>query len=103
MTDRLKRCVEAPGEGGERRKVMLREITKDQYWQLTGLLFVAQRQVARLGEIESSIRCLLEVRRPDEEISGEGDPSHIGDAIYSDYSADQLLEKLGITPPECES
>jgi hypothetical protein len=43
---------------------------------------------------------VFEVSADDENRSGIGDPDHLGDALYSDYSADQLLEKLGLRKPD---
>ena len=78
---------------------MIKRITKQQYWQITGLLALAATTRSRLEYIESSIRSVLEVGKFDEGTSsGVGDPQHIGDAIYSGYSPDQLLGKLGIAP-----
>ena len=75
---------------------MIKKVTKQQYWQITGLLALAETTVARLGDLEKSIRSVLEVQKSDEGTSGVGDPQHIGDAIYSGYSPGKLLEKLGI-------
>ncbi len=77
---------------------MTKRVTKQQYWQITGLLALAETAVAQLGDIESSIRSVLEVQKVDEGVSGKGDPQHIGDAIYSGYSVDSLLDNLGIAP-----
>jgi len=77
---------------------MIKRITQQQYWQITGLLALAETTISRVGDIESSIRSVLEVEKSDEGISGVGDPQHIRDAIYSGYSPDQLLGKLGIAP-----
>ena len=75
---------------------MTKRITKQQYWQLTGLLALAKATVSRLTEIEYSIRSILGVRPADDGKSGVGDPQHIEDAVYSGYSVDQLMEKLGV-------
>jgi len=75
---------------------MIKQITKQQYLQVVGLLTLAKSNMARLQDIESSIRDVLQVTKSDEGKSGVGDPQHIGDAIYSVYSPDELLEKLGV-------
>ena len=75
---------------------MISKINKDQYLQLVGLMTLAASNMARLKDIESSIRALLDVNPKDEDVSGIGDPDHIGDSIYSEYSPDELLKKLGI-------
>lgn len=79
---------------------MTKKITKEQYWQITGLLALAERAVIHLKDIECSIRSILEVRKADEGRSGIGHPGHIEDAVFSSYSVDMLLEKLGISPPK---
>ena len=76
---------------------MNQEITPEQYWQIVGLMAIAKTGIDRLKEVEQSMRAVLGVTKEDEEISGIGDPHHIGDAIYSEYSVRELLEKLGVT------
>lgn len=80
---------------------MISTITKEQYWQLTGLLALAATHLSKLEDIEASIRSVLCVEPDDEEVSGVGSPGHISDAIFSGYSVQELLGKLGIehSPP----
>lgn len=76
---------------------MVKELSKEKYWQVVGLLSLAATTLSRLNEIEKSLHCVLEVDPKDEAVSGVGDPEHIGDATHTGYSADELLEKLGVT------
>lgn len=75
---------------------MLKKITRQQDWQITGLLTLARTTLSQLEAIEESLNEVLEVVEADHEVSGIGDPGHIGDAIYSRYSSKELLKKLGI-------
>ena len=75
---------------------MISEINKEKYLQLVGLMTLSAANMARLKDIESSMRALLDVSQKDEGVSGVGDPNHIADSIYSEYSPDELLGKLGI-------
>lgn len=75
---------------------MVKQVTKEQVWQITGLLALAREHNNWLKDIELSIRSVLRVNKRDEGTSGVGDPGHIGDAVYSPYSVDELLAKLGI-------
>jgi len=64
------------------------EITKAEFLQLTGLLVLAKRHNAALKEILAAVV----------EITGEKDENgHGADGVYSDYSAEGLLDRLGIT------
>jgi hypothetical protein len=78
---------------------VINRATNQQYWQTLGLLALAKTHTDSLNAIESALRSVLEVKESDEGKSGIGDPSHIGDALYSGYSTRELFEKLGITPP----
>ena len=75
---------------------MIKVITEEEYWQIVGLLALAKQCNDRMDDIEASIRFVLRLQKADEKQSGVGDPQHIGDAVYSRYSPDELLEKLGI-------
>lgn len=64
---------------------MKTEITKLEYWQIIGLLTIAAQHNEALKEIEKSLR----------KVTGEeSEFGHCGDAIYCDYSADELIKKL---------
>ena len=77
---------------------MTKEINSAQKMQLIGLLALARNHNEHLANIEVAARDLLGVTRSDEiDANGIGDPQHIGDAVYSGYSADYLLEHLGIS------
>jgi hypothetical protein len=63
-------------------------ITRNEYLQLVGLLTVAKRHTAMLREIIPAVR----------EIIGEQDDrGHSEDAVWGDYSPEELLEKMEIT------
>jgi hypothetical protein len=62
-------------------------ITKNERLQLVGLLALATKHNAFIGALKDAAY----------EITGEEDDcGHTSDAIYSDYSADELLRKLEI-------
>jgi hypothetical protein len=72
----------------------MRTITRPEYLQLIGLLALAQRHNAMLNEIAEAIRAITDERDRD------GAPNYSGhsfDAVWSDYSADDLLRKLDIS------
>lgn len=74
------------------------KIDKPTYYQLLGLLTIAENKNKRLKEIERSIAELL-----DQEPEMEGYYGHISDSVWSQmYSADQLLNKLDIEVEEDE-
>lgn len=75
---------------------MKHKIEQTEHWQLVGLLALAEAEIDRLKGIEQAIRSVLHVTKEDDEISGTGNPEHICDAIYSGYSVEELLDKLGI-------
>jgi hypothetical protein len=70
-----------------------REITKDVYWQATGLLTLAHKYSAMLDEIEKSLNETLGCKK------GNGDhyDSQVSDAMFNAYSIDTLLDREGIT------
>jgi hypothetical protein len=77
---------------------MIRTVTLETFYQVTGLLTIADQHYRMLEEIENSIRDVLKVTPEDDDIPGVGGAGHIGDAIFSRYSAKTLLvEKLGLT------
>lgn len=62
-------------------------ITRQQYWQTVGLLTLAEQHICACEQIEKALLVIT-----------KGDTSgHIGDAVYSSYTADELLSKLHIT------
>ena len=64
------------------------EITENEKLQLIGLLVLAQAGNERMKDILKAVTA----------ITGEKDDmGHSSDAVYSDYTADELLEKLNIT------
>lgn len=62
------------------------KLKRNEYLQLVGLLAVAQTHVRMVNDIEKAI-CKIVGEKPD----GMG---HSCDAIWSNYSADTLLEKV---------
>ena len=75
---------------------MTKTISKATYWQLVGLLALAKDTNSRLEGIKVAVEDIFEVSEEDQCVSGIGNPEHIADAMYSDYSATELLHKLGI-------
>jgi hypothetical protein len=71
---------------------MSNAITKDQYLQAMALLILAQQRRKFVEECERAIYAALGMEWDD----GGG---HIGDAVWSDYSIDELLRKLSIEKP----
>ncbi len=65
-------------------------VRRSEYLQLVGLLLLANRHNDALQNIEDAIA----------EITGEGPGSHSADAVYCNYSAEKLLNKLNITIAE---
>jgi hypothetical protein len=64
------------------------EITENENMQLIGLLVLAKAGNERMKDILKAVMA----------ITGETeDCGHSSDAVYSDYTADELMEKLGIT------
>jgi hypothetical protein len=67
---------------------MARQITYQQYLELLGLLVLGARHNRALTEIKLATAALL----------GEDDPDwHVADALYTDTTAEVLLDRLGIT------
>lgn len=63
------------------------KVSKTEYLQLVGLLTLAEAANKKQRDILKAVMA----------ITGETDNcGHSGDAVYGDYSADELLEKLGI-------
>lgn len=67
-------------------------LTQSEYLQLTGLLVLAARHNAALKDILSAAILLTG--------ESDGDIGHTADAIYSDYSVEQLCQKLHIEVPQ---
>lgn len=78
---------------------MIKEVSKEQYLQLIGLTELSKTGMRQLKMIQSAMEQVLEVVPEDYETSGLGSPEHIADGIYSEYSTDELLGKLGLKPP----
>lgn len=76
---------------------MTRQITREQYLQVLGLLALAKHEIEVLKRIALSLESVFGVTDADRNTSGIGDPQHIDDAAYSDYSAEELLQKLGVS------
>lgn len=66
---------------------MKTEITKTEYWQIIGSLTVAAQHNEALREIE---KALINITGEESEFG------HSSDAIYCDYTADELIKKLNI-------
>lgn len=62
------------------------KLKRNEYLQVVGLLALSQTHVNALHDIENAI-CKLVGEKPD----GMG---HVGDAIYSNYTADTLIQKV---------
>jgi hypothetical protein len=64
------------------------EISHEDYVSLAGLLAIAREHNATLRTIERAIAKIL---------GEQEDNGHAGDAVWSDYSVNELLSKSGIT------
>lgn len=62
------------------------KLKRSEYLQLVGLLALAQTYVRQVNEIEQAV-CKIVGEKPDA-------MGHSGDAIWSNYTADTLLEKV---------
>jgi hypothetical protein len=62
------------------------KLKKDDYLKVVGLLALAPAHNKALADIEAAL-CRILGEKPN---TG----SHVGDAVYSNYTADTLLEKL---------
>jgi hypothetical protein len=60
-------------------------ISYAEFLQVTGLLVLAKRHMASIDDIEKALRDI---------IGQAGEDSHCGDAIFSGYSAEELLDKM---------
>ncbi len=65
----------------------MKTINQSEYLQLMGLLVLAKRHNDALNQIVDAVRAIT---------GEEDDMGHSSDAVYSDYSADELLKKLDI-------
>jgi hypothetical protein len=63
-------------------------ITRTEYLQLLGLLTVAKRHTAMLRELIPAVREIL---------GQQEDRGHADDAVWGDYSIEELLEKMEVT------
>lgn len=70
-----------------------RTITKEQYWQATGLLALAHKYEALISEVEIALNETLGCQKRD---SGDYYDSHVSDAIWNGYSIDVLLNREGV-------
>ena len=66
-------------------------ISKDDYYKVIGLLVIGKDYVKKSEDVIVALRNLLK---------DEDDSGHCSDALYCDYTADELLERLGITIEE---
>ena len=64
------------------------KLKRSAYLQVVGLLALAEGHLKNLNDIEAAICKVVGVPYRD----GAGD--HVGDAIYSEYSADEMLDKI---------
>lgn len=73
-------------------------ITRDDYLRLVGLLTLARDHNRVLRDIEHSVAGL--VGAEDDSSGGSSYYGHASDAVYSDYTADEMLGRLEITVEE---
>lgn len=72
-------------------------ITRSQYLQLTGLLVLAKRHHDSLKDIEKALYAITQERNHDGTLMNpQQDMGHTSDALWSDYSADELMGKLDL-------
>ena len=71
-----------------------KSISRQEYYQIIGLLLIAQRKIHEAFEIEKMLR---------EIIGQEGDKWHVSDAIHNDYTAEELLGKMKISVKDADS
>ena len=64
------------------------KITEMERMQIMGLLLLAKDHNEKLAEIHNAVLSITE---------DADDIGHCSDAVYSDFSADELLRKLKIT------
>lgn len=75
----------------------MKNISKEKYYQVVGILSIAQSCMERLTGLELGLADVLEVRE-DNDISNYY--GHVSDAIYGGYSVNQLLECLNLKVEE---
>lgn len=63
------------------------KLKRNEYLQVVGLLAIAPKHNEALRDIEEAICKIVKVEKP-------GDCGHVSDAVFSGYSADELLRKL---------
>jgi hypothetical protein len=66
---------------------MKKQISKNEYYELMGLLSLAVTYNEKLLDLAEACRHITQE---------EDEFGHSSDAVYSDYSADDLLERLHI-------
>lgn len=66
----------------------MRIITENQYYQLVGLLTLSKHYNKKIQDI---VKACKEITEEASEFS------HTEDAVYSDFTVDQLLDRLDIT------
>ncbi len=69
-------------------------ISKSKHLQVVGLLVVAQSLIRQLRDVEIALCQTLNVEI--DESAKWPDSGHVGDAVYSDYSAGELLSRLNL-------
>ena len=70
-----------------KEKVIKRIISREEYQQICGLLYLAAVKSKEMSEISKSLR----------EITREKDDNgHCSDATYCDYSAEDLMDRLNL-------
>lgn len=70
---------------------MKKEITKNEYWILTGLLHVAQKAMKQVEFCEMAAIDLLDIPQ-----TNGLDSSHFGDAVWDEGSINTVLRKMKI-------
>lgn len=70
-----------------------RTITKEEHYQLIGLLALAKQKNRELDDICNAAMAITGDH-------GQHRSGHTEDAVYSDFDVDELLRQLGITVEE---
>lgn len=78
---------------------MKESITREEYWQLVGLLALARNFESKMKDIERATAELLGAEPESENSTYYG---HVSDAVYGERGPDDLLRllKIGVSPPE---
>lgn len=77
-----------------------RTITREKYWQATGLLTLAHKYDAMLREIDTALNETLGCKK---EGSSDYYDSQVSDAIFNAYPIDKLLDREGIKVIDADS